>query len=72
MAMTEPTQYWWNDTSIEYLCDERTPEDKQWKEMELISEGVRMKAVNSPYCNASATFRGMSLSLFKIFSTDLD
>ncbi|GAA5956596.1 hypothetical protein JCM3765_003495 [Sporobolomyces pararoseus] len=55
-----PTQYWWNDTAIEYNCDERTPEDEQWKEFELVSEGSRMKMASAPYCNATATYRGGS------------
>lgn len=55
-----PTQYWWNDTAIEYACDGRTPEDEQWKELELVSEGSRMKMASAPYCNATATYRGGS------------
>ena len=58
--MSEPTQYWWNDTAIEYACDERSPPDQQWKEFELVSEGSRVKMASAPYCNATATYRGGS------------
>ncbi|GAA5904618.1 uncharacterized protein JCM6883_003842 [Sporobolomyces salmoneus] len=54
----EPTQYWWNDTAIEYSCDERTPSEDHWKEFELLSAGTRMMMANAPYCNATATYRG--------------
>ncbi|GAA5937177.1 uncharacterized protein JCM15063_002832 [Sporobolomyces koalae] len=58
--MSEPTQYWWNDTAIEYSCDERTPKDSQWVEYTLVTTGTRMKMARAPYCNASATYRGGS------------
>jgi hypothetical protein len=60
LSMSGPTQYWWNDTSIEYLCDDRSPEDQRWKELELVSAGTRMKSASAPYCNATATYRGGS------------
>ncbi|GAA6019930.1 hypothetical protein JCM11491_006710 [Sporobolomyces phaffii] len=59
--MSGPTQYWWNDTAIEYACDERTPADAHCrKEFELVSEKTRMKMASAAYCNATATYRGGS------------